>query len=112
MLFEQIYEKTILHSSIRNAITLVEVSSQDNEFLKYYSDDAMAATFEVLKFQREYLYKTFGTHQATENQMKGRKDKKNMKLYRLGTKEQMANPYMVTQLLNPKIRSNEQKEKL
>ena len=50
MLFEQIFEKSILHASIRNAISLVEVSSTDNEFLKYYSNDQMAATFEVLKF--------------------------------------------------------------
>ena len=44
--------------------------------------------------------------------MGGRKDKINMHLYRQKTKEQLSNPYMVQQLLNPKIREAENKEKL
>ena len=65
MIFEQIFEKTIFYASIRNAISLVEISSANNEFLKYYSNDQMAATFEVMKFQREYLYQTFGKNEIT-----------------------------------------------
>ena len=116
MIFEQIFEKTIFYASIRNAISLVEISSANNEFLKYYSNDQMAATFEVMKFQREYLYQTFGKNEITNfsdaQSMGGRKDKINMHLYRQKTKEQLSNPYMVQQLLNPKIREAENKEKL
>lgn len=65
-LFQKMFEKSIMHLCIRNAISLLEyndlrqaVMPQDIEFMRNYPDDAMTATFEVLKLQRDYLYSTF-----------------------------------------------------
>lgn len=74
-LFQKMFEKSIMHLCIRNAISLLEfndprqaVMPQDIEFMRNYPDDAMTATFEVLKLQRDYLYSTF--HDIPKRQSK------------------------------------------
>jgi len=113
--FEKLFEKTILISAAKNAIKLLDMSistkRKENQFLQNYASDKMAPTFEVLRYQREYLYQTFhelGSRLA--NPLGG--DKKKFYLHRKTTKEQTANPYMVSQMLNKKARAQEMKEKL
>jgi len=59
------FEKSVMQICIRNAIHLLEFKDQklemakDIEFMRNYPDDAMTATFEVIKLQRDYLYNTF-----------------------------------------------------
>jgi hypothetical protein len=59
MTFEQMFEKVVMHSGIRNAIMLLGQYSKRSDFSKHYNNDPMTATFEVLQYQREFLYQTF-----------------------------------------------------
>ena len=56
----KMFQKSILHLGIRNAISLmdttVEQMEKDSEFMRNYPKDEITANFEVLKLQREYLY--------------------------------------------------------
>lgn len=54
-IFLKMFEKSIMHLGIRNAISLIEYEGAyaetppESEFMRIYPDDAMSATFEVLK---------------------------------------------------------------
>ena len=54
-IFLKMFEKSLMHIGIRNAISLIEFQGAlsetppDSEFMRHYPDDAMTATFEVLK---------------------------------------------------------------
>jgi hypothetical protein len=101
MTFEQMFEKVVMHAGVRNAIQLLGQFSTPLEFTKHYSTDQMTATFKVLQYQREFLYQTF------ENPPSG--GDQGAELYRRGTREQLANPYAVELLLNPRARKKQNK---
>ena len=66
LFFERIFFRVTLHFCLKNLLKLLAISigekAPNNEFLQNYSQDKMAATFEVLRFKHEFLYQTF--HQA------------------------------------------------
>ena len=66
LFFKRIFNWVTLHFCLKNLLKLLAISigekTPNNEFLQNYSQDKMAATFEVLRFKHEFLYQTF--HQA------------------------------------------------
>ena len=66
LFFERIFYRATLLFCLKNSLKLLAISigekGANNEFLRNYSQDKMAATFEVLRFKHEFLYRTF--HQA------------------------------------------------
>lgn len=108
LLFEQMFEKVIMHAAARNAIQLMTMYARTPDFVKHYSNDEMAATFQVLLYQREFLYQTFNT-QFNYQVLSGNLKKH---LYRKRTKEQLKNPYVVEGILDPNVLRLENKEKL
>jgi hypothetical protein len=69
LLFERMFYRVTLHFCLKNSLKLLAISigekAPNNEFLQNYSQDKMAATFEVLRFKHEFLYQTF--HRALSN---------------------------------------------
>jgi hypothetical protein len=63
LFFERIFYRVTVHFCLMNLLKLLAISigekTPNNEFLQNYSQDKMAATFEVLRFQHEFLYQTF-----------------------------------------------------
>lgn len=71
------FYRVTLHFSLKNLLKLLAISisetAPNNEFLQNYSQDKMAATFEVLRFKHEFLYQTF--HKAPGGKRHDRKPK-------------------------------------
>ena len=63
LFFERTFYRVTLHFCLKNLLKLLAISigekAPNNEFLQNYSQDKMAATFEVLRFKHEFLYRTF-----------------------------------------------------
>jgi len=75
LFFERIFYRVTLHFCLKNLLKLLAISigekAPNNEFLQNYSQDKMAATFEVLRFKHEFLYQTF--HKALGSRRHDRK---------------------------------------
>ena len=79
--FEKTFQKVILHNGAKNCLKLLQISSSDNKngmdvFLNNYTieKDAMIATFQALKFKREYLYQTFDKNNVLNKLQVDKKD--------------------------------------
>jgi hypothetical protein len=87
---------------------LVDDFSKDIEFVEHYANDEMTATFQVIQFQREFLYQTFD---VKNHPGRGYKEKLK-KFHKKATEEQVNYPYFVQAIMQPKMRLDANKEKL